>query len=172
MIALRENGGAIFLPLHTHKYYGIIMVITLRRESMREIKFRGKRIDGNHNWVYGSLITNKNKYFIVVDGNLEIGYNNTLGNTSIQEVIPETVGQFTGLHDKNGKELFESDNISASENVHHGRIDGVVFWKVTGWYVKDIITEDDIYLDCCSNIEIIGNIYENPELSEATNGKQ
>jgi hypothetical protein len=121
---------------------------------MREIKFRGKRIDTGE-WVFG--------YFSMNDenGKCYITNQTKAGGAHPWEVDPETVGEFTGRRDKSGlKDVFESDRILASESVRHGRIEGIVFWKQTGWYIKDITTEDDVYLDCCSDIEIIGTIHD------------
>lgn len=75
----------------------------------REILFRGKRVDGNNNWAYGSLITDGKMCFIIRHENLKIGYNNTISNTSVQQVDPETVGQFTGMYDKSKVKIFEGD---------------------------------------------------------------
>lgn len=61
---------------------------------MREIKFRGKRLD-NGEWLYGSLVILNGRYFIFDDANRH-------------EVDPTTVGEFTGLKDKNGKEQWYS----------------------------------------------------------------
>lgn len=66
----------------------------------REITFRGKRLRDNQ-FVYGSLIVHGDKYFIVVDFELD----------QYEQVEPTTVGQFTGLVDKNGKEIYEGATV-------------------------------------------------------------
>lgn len=114
---------------------------------MREIKFRGKRID-NGEWVYGDLSQTKHKKFIDND------YDRA-------RVFPETVGQYTGLRDKNGREIYEGDIVHCWGGEY---CQG--FWE----HNKTITIKDLIY-DCFmigeyEFIEVIGNVWENPELGE------
>lgn len=140
---------------------------------MREIKFRGKRID-NGEWVYGSLIqcdiTGK-RYILPMGSDAnesdKVGHEGCLMLFTF-EVIPETVGQFTGLKDKNGKEIYEGDICNCREYECFGKVE----WnnEEAGFYFCVVMEgggfEEEHLYDYVDELEVIGNIYENPELLE------
>jgi uncharacterized phage protein (TIGR01671 family) len=119
---------------------------------MREIKFRGKRLD-NGEWIFGSLLN--------LDGECEIADCNTV-DYGRYEVAPATVGQYTGLKDKNGKEIWEGDILTDKfESI------GVVEWRDGALVVN--FGDVDVFqiVDCFDDsyqMWTIGNIYDNPEL--------
>ena len=119
----------------------------------RPIKFRGQREDTKE-WVYGSLI--EDKYIV---GNV-IDWNEDYFNTEYWwRIIPETVGQFTGLYDKNGIEIYEGD-IVIGENYLFPCYDNR---KLTiEWLEKDC--GFDMRIFNMNEIEVIGNIHDNKEL--------
>ena len=136
---------------------------------MREILFRGKHID-NGEWAYGSLIEQNNpKYhtYIVRSFLAEIDKENIdVTNLDIVEVDPNTVGQYTGLKDKNDKKVFERDIIDFSD-----RSDGDGYGVVR--YDAEDTKYEFVYDDFCEDlgqrywpedVEVVGNIYDNPEL--------
>lgn len=130
---------------------------------MRKILFRGKRVDTGE-WVYGYLSKTRNIEERPAELRLCIDYEEK-GVMCSSIIIPETVGQYTGLTDIKGKMIFEGDILSGS------------------WKKKLVVYFDECYLQfrvqeigsCfCQDIsyygidkiEIIGNIYNNPELIE------
>lgn len=121
---------------------------------MREILFRGKRKD-NGEWVYGYLV----KMFGVLN---IIGKDN---ENIVYEIIPETVGQFTGLTNKNGKKIFEGDIVQGYWNTKF-----LIFFDLCCLQFRAKLsdgTEKDIdYYGDSKKIEVIGNIYDNPALLE------
>ena len=128
---------------------------------MREILFRGKRVY-NGEWVEGYAfdddLIESNKMFIgyiVIENGMATGQN-------FYEVIPETVGQYTGLTDKNGKKIFEGDIIL------YGFIPCVVKYDIENarfmLYEKGVYLRNGFNIDTMKLKEVIGNIHDNPEL--------
>ena len=140
---------------------------------MREILFRGKRLD-NGEWVYGNYaycdIYTKNQHYIFQNKPLEYA------------VDPSTIGQCTGLTDKNGKKIFEGDVISITLGVEE--IKSVVKFDYynepnkilklhLGFYLEFIKQSSYLRKDIGfwfgksgASIEVKGNIHDNPELVE------
>ena len=133
---------------------------------MREILFRGKRLHDNK-WIYGNYISDceGNPHIIEPRFFCEDGHHLQYEDNTDTPVfiIPETVGQYTGLTDKNGVRIFEGDIVSLVK--HDGLIYKVVYVpcryelvnsKGVNCFVLDIYKSE--------NIEVIGNIHDNPEL--------
>ena len=124
---------------------------------MREILFRGKRID-NGEWVEGFYVRLGGKDDYILTGKLSIfGSNLTYED---YRVISETVGQYTGLVDKNGIKIFEGDIVSerGGESCQgYYEIDNVLIVEI-----PDTLLNFEMSYDC--EYKIIGNIHDNPEL--------
>lgn len=132
----------------------------------RDIKFRGKRFD-NGEWAYGNLIIDDSGNCEIVDyeNNHEIRY----------DVRGETIGQFTGMKDRKGKEIYEGDIINWLSFTFGGQgfvEEGHVEWRqVEGCYVvvNRIKTKDgresiQLLIRCTRDLKVVGNIYDNHEL--------
>ena len=135
---------------------------------MREILFRGKRV-ANGKWVKGFAFeqhspTEKEQWYI---RSYETDYN----------VDPKTVGQFTGLYDKNGKKIFEGDIVHAVYQSNYGGLEntdfGIGVVKYSDSYYGGAAYEIDIIGESGSRafstalekgVTIIGNVWDNPEL--------
>lgn len=117
---------------------------------MREILFRGKTEKGE--WVYGDLLHPDNC------GNGYSIEDFTKYKNNCFDVIPETVGQYTGLTDKNGKRIFEGDIVKGTFYGYPMPFENYVF--VIGWQ-EDVAGYKANYFE---NVEVIGNIHDNNEL--------
>jgi uncharacterized phage protein (TIGR01671 family) len=130
---------------------------------MRDILFRGKRKDGGF-WLVGDLRQwSKTRKGI---------FDYALKTTS--EVDSETVGQFTGLTDKNGKKIFEGDIVRYTKRCLGGEdvpVVNVVEFAEGGFGVNNYFINHWLWNSIdgntqLSDIEVIGNIHDNPELLE------
>ncbi|MFQ7137518.1 MAG: YopX family protein [Ruminococcus sp.] len=123
---------------------------------MREYLFRGKMI-ANGNWSEGNLLVTKQGCCITPDATV-------LGSNVA--VNPETVGQYTGMKDKNGKRIFEGDIIDFSDRSYSDGY-GVVRYDAEGTEFEFVYDDHYEGLGRCyypEDVEVIGNIYDNPNL--------
>ena len=138
---------------------------------MREILFKAKQID-NGEWIEGSLI----------DLDIDSGYCYIVQpykKASILPIIflitdrmklvdPETLCQFTGLYDRYGNKIWENDILMAhlDESYPEDTTYETVEWGFAGWVTHEANSTDRQYLDefDTEHFEVVGNIFDNPEL--------
>lgn len=110
----------------------------------REILFRGKRID-NGEWIEGYLFQIWEHTYML--------WGTANGVPDMIEVVPSTVGQYTGMTDKNGAKIFEGDIVYIWESMVE------VYWRGGAWLLK--FGDNDEYLyDISKDCEAIGNIHD------------
>lgn len=146
---------------------------------MREILFRGKWID-NGEWVEGYYAKQSNhacfarelKYQHFIFKNVCLDFN--LGGLQEFEVYPETIGQYTGLTDKNGRKIFEGDIIHLEYIRNPRGIEGteaVIFqdckFGILWGSYREFVTLTGFVN---TTLEVIGNIHDNPELMKGEQG--
>lgn len=131
---------------------------------MREILFRGRGTMGDKKWIEGDLFHGYNGY---------VGISKKLLGIETWQVEPETVGQYTGLKDKNGTKIFDGDIVRYE--LHDIRNTAVIKYGAPkeesvcyGWYLDDN-NGNTAFLFCKNfikdyNCQVIGNIHDNPEL--------
>lgn len=148
---------------------------------MKDIKFRGLNKRGR--WVYGEgVYTSKTGETYIIPLSEIFGENITGSFETIRlnplrrryKVDPKSVGQYTGLKDVNNREIYEGDIVKLKDFYYEDVI-GIVKFGDGEFYV-DCIPQDNPYSSCIigmasineQEIEVIGNIYENPELLEVS----
>lgn len=129
---------------------------------MREILFRGKRLD-NGEWVFGYFCefannrTGEQESYIQTvkqDGRIDL----------IHKVNPATIGQYTGLEDKDGKRIFEGDLCLCDRHINDAfdkKVFEIIYDPVRGFYGENFNEIDAREFSMC---EIVGNVHDNPEL--------
>lgn len=142
---------------------------------MREIKFRGQEYNGywedgtrkGGGWIYGDLHFNHDGAFIFDREEYEW-----------HKVYPETIGQYTGVKDKNGKEIYEGDIVKTNWDV--GSLIEIIFWHKEGAFRQIPVKEYRFYTERnnwialwnfskpvgVGDAEVIGNVYEHKHLLE------
>lgn len=138
---------------------------------MREIIFRGLDATRQKGWVYGDLVHNKKVTLTDLEDRVMVGG---------YEVLPDTVGQFTGIRDKDGREIYEGDIIKIVENhddepynsevKFYKGVFGVENWTentrnrsltTLNYFMPTVGLYDD---EQEYTVEVLGNIYENKDL--------
>ena len=143
---------------------------------MREILFRGKRTI-NRDWVYGDFVHGNERKSL---RDSIFVYDSETQSFNDYEINPSTLGQYTGLTDKNGKRIFEGDILHIAK-IADGLggyyqppldypVNVVVKWDLCAW-MWETLCADKRYITfpdawCHYECEVIGNITDNPELME------
>ena len=144
---------------------------------MREIKFRGRKSNGE--WIYGDYHKRAGGVHCIIkmepDENGKVVY-------TVHQAVPDTIGQFTGLRDKNGKEIYEGDILRGFEYpFYDAQEDAYNYYAIVDWddeeaqfyayhdlargaQVRGVSCGVGVDMKDLREMEVIGNIHDNPEL--------
>lgn len=137
---------------------------------MRQIKFRGKSQRGydysdGDGWIHGSLLQKDNVCAIVKTEDIDLSPKTDDGYSFVEDfgcvpVIPETIGQFTGLVDRNGKKIYEGDILETEQGIAY------VIWNDAAFALKSPGSNavDWEHSSVYEKSIVIGSIHDNPEL--------
>ena len=135
---------------------------------MREIKFRGYNRKNNV-WLYGFYLQNRGAHFVCPD---EFATGKSWDD---YEIDPDTLGQYTGLKDRNGREIYEGDVVdlrpyySQLHRIEYSCGQWICVDAGGGWIA---LIEDEQLGDEMNGVEVIGNIYDNPELMKGDQSRR
>ena len=127
---------------------------------MREMLFRGKRVDTKE-WVYGYYFEGFTgiSYILVL-------HDHILKMTEFYEVIPETIGQFTGLLDKNGVKIFEGDIVREHVNDYTPIYQNGIYMAYNVDKINDPYVSTQFNVIWRNGCEVIGNIHDTSKLAK------
>ena len=134
----------------------------------REIKFRGKRLN-NGEWIFGDLIENQGRFFIyhaTSETTIEDSEDGRISIVAV-EVDPATIGEYTGLKDKNGRDIYEGDIMEIPETDFNAYIVGTVEYQEDNFFIQSRNGGSPWGLQWSlrkHNAGILGIIHDNPEL--------